>query len=201
MHGDGGGVLVDVRGTGLGHVVLQDDEPGGHQHVDASSLVDLVIGDGHGVPVLEVLHRVIRLGVQGQWDDLRAADHGEIVIVVDVVVGQVGDVLEPVGVEVSVAQCRVGDVVVVEVDDLHVIAEFLGGDVGQELVGLVLGGHTDAEGLVVGCVVTSAEDGAAGGRQGDGEAQRGQREGGPTGAADGGADRCGERDHERVLLR
>lgn len=69
--------------------------------------------------------------------------------------------LEPVGVEVAVAQRRVGLVVVIEVDDLHVVSELVLGELGQQAVGLLLCRDADADHVVV-CLVASSEDRAAG---------------------------------------
>ncbi|CVN12374.1 Uncharacterised protein [Streptococcus pneumoniae] len=195
LHRHGGGGLVDVADLRADGLIGQLQQAGGDEHIDGTGLIHGVVRDGDGVALLELGDVRVLLGVQGQRDDLGGPDHRQVLAGGLVVVGQVGDVLEPVHVDVAVVQRRVRLRVLGEVADLDVDAVLLLRELHQGAVRLVLGHDADAHGLgavvalLLGLRVAGGQGERADGGQGQaGEGAAGDVRGGRHGVLLGG--RC-----------
>ena len=137
-----GGVDV-LRGGERGPIALQGDEAGGLQHADGAGLIGLIVRDGDGGTCRDVLDVLVLAGVHAQRVDGDAADRLQVLVVLDVVVGEVQQMLEFVEVELAGVDGRVLGGVVLEVDDVDVQILLLG--LLLEFDPLRVGGAHDAD--------------------------------------------------------
>ena len=172
LHARGAG--VDVGDVGEDRAaVLERDESGRLQHEQATGLVAGVVRHGDGRVVGDVGHVGVLLGVQAERVDGRGADRHEVLVVRDVVVGEVDDVLELVEVQVALGDGGVRLGVVGEVDDVDVETGLLGGLLVLGPVGVAGADDADPPGLgVAGGLVGTATGGEEDDDGGDDDDER-----------------------------